>query len=294
MTVGPVESSHELYEAFERAVAIALEEDLGGGDLGADITTSAVVPEGLLGQATLYAKQRGVICGLEALRATYAQLDERVAVSPNTKDGDDVEPAEALVTVEGPVSAILIGERVALNLVGHLSGIATYVRTFARKAPDVTLTDTRKTLPGLRFLQKYAVRVGGGSNHRFALWDGILIKDNHIVAAGSVGEAVRRARERSAMPVQAECTSRDEVDEALDAGAHALLLDNRGSDELRELVTYIRRKKDYVLIEASGGINESNVAEIAATGVDRISVGAFTHSAPALDVSLKLERTWEA
>jgi nicotinate-nucleotide pyrophosphorylase (carboxylating) len=163
------------------------------------------------------------------------------------------------------------------------------VRTFLRAAPEASLVDTRKTLPGLRELQKYAVRCGGGSNHRFALWDGVLIKDTHIVAAGSVGEAVRRARARTDLPVQAECQSRAEVDDALEAGAHALLLDNRTPAVLTELVAYVRARSPDVMIEASGGVNLGTVAAIAASGVDRISVGAFTHSSPALDVSLELE-----
>jgi nicotinate-nucleotide pyrophosphorylase (carboxylating) len=153
----------------------------------------------------------------------------------------------------------------------------------------VELTDTRKTLPGLRSLQKYAVRVGGGSNHRYALWDGILIKDNHIVAAGSVGEAVRRARASTAFPVQVECSSLDDVNEALEAGAAAILLDNRTPEELGPLVEHIRTKRPHVLIEASGGVTLDNVAAVAASEVDRVSVGAFTHSAPALDLSMKLE-----
>jgi nicotinate-nucleotide pyrophosphorylase (carboxylating) len=179
------------------------------------------------------------------------------------------------------------------NLIGHLSGIATLVRSFLSAAPGATLVDTRKTLPGLRVLQKYAVRTGGGSNHRFALWDGVLIKDTHIVAAGGVGEAVRRARSGTSLPVQAECTSIEEIDEALDAGAHALLLDNQASGALVAQVRHVRRRtdKDHVMIEASGGVTLANVAEVAASGVDRISVGAFTHSAAALDVSMRLIET---
>jgi nicotinate-nucleotide pyrophosphorylase (carboxylating) len=145
----------------------------------------------------------------------------------------------------------------------------------------------------LRSLQKYAVRIGGASNHRFALWDGVLIKDTHIVAAGSVGEAVRRTVGRTSLPVQAECTSLAEVDDALDAGAHAILLDNVAAAHLAELTAHIKARADHVLVEASGGVTIDNVAEIGASGVDRISIGAFTHSSPALDLSLRLEKTWE-
>jgi nicotinate-nucleotide pyrophosphorylase (carboxylating) len=282
--------AQQLYAAFEAAVAAALKEDLGDLDVDADVTTGSVVPEGLEGSAAVRAKGAGILCGVEALRLTYDQLSPDVAVSLARKDGDDVGPGDEIAAVEGPVAPILVGERTALNLIAHLSGIATTVREYVRRAGGVVLTDTRKTLPGLRTLQKYAVRTGGGSNHRFALWDGVLVKDNHIVAAGGVGEAVRRARAATSMPVQVECTTRAEVDEALEAGAHALLLDNLGPGDLAELVRHVRARAEHVLIEASGGVTIDNVAEFARTGVDRISVGAFTHSAPALDVSMRLER----
>lgn len=290
------DQKQDLLVAFDRAIAVALVEDLGeGAEIDADITTATIVPDNLSGTAHLVAKQDGVICGLDALRATYRQLDDRVSVTLRTTDGARVAAGDLLATVEGPVRPILVGERTALNLIGHLSGIATLVRRFVDAAPSMTLVDTRKTLPGLRLLQKYAVRTGGGSNHRFALWDGVLIKDTHIVAAGGVGEAVRRARSAANLPVQAECTSVAEVDEALDAGAHALLLDNQGPDALAAQVRHVRERddKDHVMIEASGGVTLDNVADVAASGVDRISVGAFTHSASALDVSMRLIETSE-
>jgi nicotinate-nucleotide pyrophosphorylase (carboxylating) len=291
----PVDASVELREAFANAIAAALEEDLGTDalDLDADVTTRTVVPPNIWGRATVYAKQDGVVCGLAALKFTYAQLDRRVEVKTGPKDGDTVAAGDSVAEVRGPARPILVGERTALNIASHLSGIATMVREFVRAAPGVELSDTRKTLPGLRRLQKYAVRVGGGANHRYALWDGVLVKDNHIVAAGGVGEAVRRARASSALPVQAECTTMEEVDEALDAGAVAFLLDNQAPGELSKLVTRIRERRDFALIEASGGVTLANVAEIAGSGVDRISVGAFTHSAPALDLSMKLDEVWE-
>ena len=285
------DKTRELLAAYDRVLAVALLEDLGEIiTIDADVTTTTTVPDDLWGTAHLVAKQDGVLCGLDALHAAFAQLDDRVSVSAKARDGDDVAPGDLLATVDGPVRPILVGERSALNVIGHLSGIATFVRAFARAAPAASLVDTRKTLPGLRLLQKYAVRVGGGSNHRFSLWDGVLIKDTHIVAAGGVGEAVRRARAETSLPVQAECTSIGEIDEALDAGAHALLLDNQGADALAEQVAHIRSRsdKDHVMIEASGGVTLDNVADVAASGVDRISVGAFTHSAPALDVSMRL------
>ena len=290
-----VDQSIKLREAFAAAVASALEEDVGTDRLAidADITTKTTVGPDTWGRAVVYAKQGGVVCGLEALAVTYARLDPRVRVQTLVADGDEVSDGDAIAEIEGPARPVLIGERTALNIAGHMSGIATMVRAFAAAAPGVELSDTRKTLPGLRLLQKYAVRTGGGANHRFALWDGVLIKDNHIVAAGSVGEAVRRARAGTNLPVQAECTSAEEVDDALEAGAVAFLLDNQGPDQLRRLVARIRERRDFALIEASGGVTLANVAEVAASGVDRISVGAFTHSAPALDLSMKLEKVWK-
>lgn len=279
----------DLETAFERVVAVALEEDLGGGP---DVTTTSVVPDDTWAEATLVAKASGVVCGLAALHATFDALDPRVAVTDECRDGEAVEPDDVLARIRGPARAILTGERTALNLLSHLSGVATKVQEFVALAPRTQITETRKTLPGLRALQKYAVRSGGGSNHRFALWDGVLIKDNHIVAAGGVAEAVRRAKASTTLSVEVECTSRDEVDEALAAGADEILLDNRDVSELGALVTRIRERAPEVLIEASGNVALQNVANVAASGVDRISVGAFTHSAPALDVSLRFDRYW--
>jgi nicotinate-nucleotide pyrophosphorylase (carboxylating) len=292
-----VDQAFALREAFDQIIAVALHEDLDSEDLTDDVTTKLTVEEKTFGEATVTAKQAGVICGLEALHTVYGRLDRRVEVKTTPADGDDVAVGDIIATIEGPARPILVGERSALNLIGHLSGIATVVREYARAVRDnrCVLVDTRKTLPGLRTLQKYAVRVGGGANHRFALWDGILVKDNHIVAAGSVGEATRRARlGGSRLPVQVECTNEPEVVEALDAGAHAILLDNQEPAELERLTRLIKERSEHVLVEASGGVTLSNVADVAATGVDRISIGAFTHSAPALDISMKLLRTWEA
>jgi len=288
-----IDESIELLESLERSVSIALEEDLGTRGLEADETTTPIVPVSLRGAATLRAKQEGVICGLRTLKVVFRALDEHVKIDEHMKDGEDVRTGDVLASIEGSARALLIGERTALNILSHMSGIATLTRRFVRLAPGVEISDTRKTLPGLRTLEKYAVRTAGGANHRFALWDGILIKDNHIVAAGSIGEAVRRAKQGMAMPVQAECETLQQVDEALDAGAMALLLDNRTPDELREWVPHIREKREFAMIEASGGITLDNVASYATTGVDRISIGALTHSAPALDLSISLDRVWE-
>lgn len=291
----PVAASGERVRAeFERVAATALDEDLGGAGAEADVTTAAVVAESTWAEAAVLAKATGVVCGVAALEATFGRLDARVSVLTERGDGSDVAPGDVIARLRGPARAILTGERAALNLMGHLSGVATLVRDFVRFAPGVQITETRKTTAGLRALEKYAVRIGGGSNHRFALWDAVLVKDNHIMATGSVGEAVRRAKRSTTLPVEVECTSSDEVDEALDAGAAVILLDNRDPGELAVLVARIRDRGPQVLIEASGNVTLRNIAEVAATGVDRISVGAFTHSAPALDLSLKFEKTWES
>ena len=288
----PAHDRAALSAAFERAIATALREDLGSTGAEADITTVSTVRADTSGEGTVIAKQHGVVAGLEALSATFEQLDDRVEVELLEQDGNKVQPSATLAIVRGPARAILTGERTALNLLGHLSGIATLAHKFVEKAPAARIVETRKTLPGLRALEKYAVTCGGASNHRFSLWDGVLIKDNHIVAAGGVGEAVRRARKATTLPVQVECATRDDVLEAIGAGAPSLLLDNATPDELRELVGLIRERAPGTLIEASGGITLDNVDAIADTGVDRISIGALTHSAPGLDVSLNLDRVW--
>ncbi len=286
MTAAPSRTQESVREAFERVVAAGLEEDLG---THGDVTTSSVVDENVWVAASLVAKAPGVLCGIEALDVTFAALDGRVDVEHVARDGDQVKVGDVLARVKGPARAVLTGERTALNLVRHLSGISTLVRKFVGRVPGAQITETRKTLPGLRALQKYAVRAGGGTNHRFALWDGVLINDNHIVAAGSVAEAVRRAKGSTTMPIEVECTSVVEVDEAIEAGADEILLDNRDPDELAALVAHIRAKAPTVLIEASGNVTLDNLQDVAAAGVDRISVGAFTHSAPALDLSLTFE-----
>jgi nicotinate-nucleotide pyrophosphorylase (carboxylating) len=281
---------------LERIVDVALEEDLGGRIQDAppgapcdqDVTTLATVEPAALAGGRLLVKEPGIICGLEALDVTLAKLDPSVEVTEVRKDGDPVEPGEVVATVSGPARAVLTGERTAINVIGHLSGIATLTRAFVDRAGGVAILDTRKTTPGLRALEKYAVRTGGGTNHRVGLFDAVLIKDNHIAAAGGVARAVKGALAAS-FPVQVECTTLEEVTEALDAGASSLLLDNCEPAELRELVAFVRKREPGVKIEASGGITLENVSEIAATGVDRISVGALTHSAPALDLSLELE-----
>jgi len=258
-----------------------LAEDLGDGD----VTTEAVVPVDARLDASLLLKEEGVVCGLEVAEAVFRELDPDVDFEALVRDGD-VARGE-IARVSGNARALLTGERTALNLLGRLSGIATLTRQYvsALAETEAILLDTRKTTPGLRALEKLAVRCGGGHNHRFGLYDGVLIKDNHIRIAGGISEAVRRAKASGQPPIEVECETLDDVREALDAGAHMILLDNMTTAELREAVTVVGNR---AATEASGGITLENVAEIARTGVKLISVGALTHGARSLDVSMEV------
>jgi nicotinate-nucleotide pyrophosphorylase (carboxylating) len=255
-------------------------EDLGAGDL----TSEAVVPEGARARAVILLKERGVVCGLEPVRAVFEALDPEVAFEAVAAEG--VETQGEIARLEGDARALLAGERLALNLLGRLSGIATLTRRYvdAVDGTGATILDTRKTTPGLRGLEKYAVRCGGGTNHRLGLDDGVLIKDNHLRLAGSVGAAVELAK-GSDVEVEVECESLEEVREALGAGADWILLDNMSPPQLEEAVALAG---DRARLEASGGITLDNVRAVAETGVDFISIGALTHSARALDVSLEV------
>jgi nicotinate-nucleotide pyrophosphorylase (carboxylating) len=275
---------------LSRLVAQALAEDVGRGDL----TSEAVVDAGVRARASLVQKQPGVLFGFEAASEVFAQTGAD-AFEPLLEEGRwRREVPAAAARVEGPARALLAAERVALNLLGHLSGVATLTARFveAVEGTGVRILDTRKTTPGLRSLEKAAVAAGGGTNHRLGLFDAVLIKENHAALAGGLGEAVRRARE--AQPdrtIEAECRNLDEVAEAVAAGAGRLLLDNMDAGRLRAAVDAAREAagRGAIKLEASGGVTLDNVAEIAATGVDYISVGALTHSAPALDLSMLLE-----
>jgi nicotinate-nucleotide pyrophosphorylase (carboxylating) len=258
-----------------------------------DITTLSTVPEGQQAEASIIARQDGVIAGFEVAIATFRELDPRIAVERLTKDGDAVHAGKVLARLSGPARSILSAERVAMNFLGHLSGIATVTAQCVRavEGTRARILDTRKTTPGLRSLEKEAVRLGGGQNHRFGLNDGVLIKDNHIKAAGGIAEAVRAARRMAPhlLKIEVECEALAEVQEALDAGADAVLLDNMAIELMREAVELVRRTDPRVLIEASGniGTHPARLAAVAATGVDFISLGALTHSAPNFDVSLE-------
>jgi nicotinate-nucleotide pyrophosphorylase (carboxylating) len=257
-----------------------LAEDIGDGDL----TSVAVIDEDATCTARLLLKEAGVICGLGVAAEVFERLG--ATLDPLAADGETVEPGP-VARIDGPARGILAGERLALNLLGRLSGVATLTRRYvdAVAGTGAVILDTRKTTPGLRNLEKYAVACGGGQNHRLGLFDGILIKDNHLRVAGSLAGAVGRAKETGA-PVEVECDTLDQVREALAAGADSILLDNMSLPELREAVELSRGQ---ARLEASGGVTLETVRAIAETGVDFISVGALTHSARALDVSLEVE-----
>lgn len=269
-------------------VARALAEDIGAGD----VTSEAVVPAETRARALIVQKRPGVLFGLDAAREAFAQAGaehfDELLREGRWRGG---VPAEVAL-VSGPARALLAAERTALNFLGHLSGIATLAARYveAVRGSGATILDTRKTTPGLRALEKAAVAAGGARNHRRGLDDAILVKENHAAIAGGVGEAVRRAlAARPGMQVEVECRDLDEVREALGAGAHRLLLDNMAPGELRAAVAERDRRGAAVKLEASGGVTLDTVAEVAATGVDFISVGALTHSAPALDLSMLIE-----
>jgi nicotinate-nucleotide pyrophosphorylase (carboxylating) len=272
---------------LESLVTAWLEEDVGHGD----VTSAAVIPDGTEGRARIEAREQAVVAGLSAARACFDVVSGgTLRWESLVEDGTEVRAGDVLARVEGHLADILTAERTALNLLGRLSGIATLARRFSKEMEGTiaTVVDTRKTTPGLRLLEKYAVRVGGGSNHRFGLDDGVLIKDNHVAAAGGVGEAVARARAGvpHGLKIEVEVTTLDELDEAVSAGADVVLLDNMDPPTVREAVT---RAGGKVILESSGGINLDNVRSYAEAGVDLISVGALTHSAPNIDVALEVE-----
>ena len=270
-------------DTLERIVHAALAEDIGAGD----VTTEATVPADAVGTAALLVKEPGVVCGLGAVEATFRALDAEIAFEAFAEDGDAVEAPAVVARVSGSQRAILTGERVALNFLGRLSGIATLTRQYvdAVSGTDAAVLDTRKTTPGLRALEKHAVAAGGGRNHRFGLDDAVLIKDNHLRAAGSIGAAVELVRRASDLSVEVECDTLEQVGEALEAEVDAILLDNMTPAELRQAVLVVDGR---ARLEASGGVTLETIRAVAETGVDEISVGALTHSARSLDVSLEL------
>jgi len=273
-------------DAVGRLIALALQEDVGPGDL----TAEAVIAAEARGSGLIFAKESLVVSGVSAAARIFRALDPGCALEALRNEGEEAGPGDGVLRIKGRLRAIVTGERTALNFLQRLCGIATLTRRYvqALAGTRTRLLDTRKTTPGMRALEKAAVRAGGGLNHRGALFDGILVKDNHAAAAGGIGEAVRRAR-TSAHPlvkIEAEVSTPQQIDEALRAGADMLLLDNLGDDELRRAVQQVAGR---VPTEASGGITLERLPGLAATGVDYLSVGALTHSAPAVDLSLMVE-----
>ncbi len=276
-------TSYHINEVLDRA----FREDIGAGDL----TTIYTVPSNAAGNGRLLAREKGLLAGVNAAVAAFCYLDNSVECECLLSDGDPVEEGSLVMMVNGPFKPILSSERIAMNLLQRLSGIATQTARWAEEIKDypARLVDTRKTTPGLRLLEKYAVRIGGGLNHRLALDGGILIKENHITAAGGIGEAVRSIRNRApfTLRIEVEVTSLEELEEALDAGADIIMLDNMKPALMQQAVELNNGR---ALLEASGNITRQHLKEVASTGVDFISCGALTHSSRVLDFSFVLER----
>ncbi len=271
---------------LQRIIENALREDVNTGD----ITTLCTVPEGTQITGRFLAKSEGVLCGTEVVKAVFAYVDADIALDFHSKDGDLLMRGDVIADISGDAASILTGERTALNLLQHMSGIATRTRAMVAlvKDFDVKLLDTRKTTPGLRVLEKYAVRVGGGHNHRFSLADGILIKDNHIQAANGITNAVNAARSRApfTLKIEVETETLEQVREALDVKADIIMLDNMTTGQMKEAVALIHHR---AVVEASGNMAQRDIREVAAVGVDCISIGDLTNHVQPLDISLKLK-----
>jgi nicotinate-nucleotide pyrophosphorylase (carboxylating) len=281
-----LKTSSDFCPQVDRLIELALEEDIGRGD----VTTQALIPPDKKGAAQIRAKEKLVVAGLPVAARVFMKLDREVHFLAMVEEGQEVEAGQALAQLRGPVASILTGERVALNFLMRLSGIATYTRKVVAAVKDfpVAVVDTRKTTPGWRVLEKYAVKVGGAQNHRFGLFDGVLIKNNHLTAVGSITEAVRRAKEKTPqlLKIEVEVADLKGLEEALAAGADIIMLDNFDEATLAEAVKLTQGRS---LLEASGGMTMERLPKVAATGVNYISMGALTHSAPAVDIHLRLE-----
>ena len=271
---------------IKRLISQSLEEDLGTGD----ITTNSVVPADTLVSGNFIAKEKGVICGTDIAAMVFQTLDPLITMEVMIRDGQEVAPGDVIAKISGPATAILSGERLALNFMQRLSGIATKTAVYVRQMAGTrtTIVDTRKTTPGLRVLEKYAVRTGGGGNHRMNLSDGVLIKDNHIKAAGGIRQAVESARKHApkTLKIEVEAETLEQVDEALEAGAEIIMLDNMDLETMKKAIKRIGKR---ALTEASGNMDAKDLSAVAAAGVDMISSGALTHSVKALDISLKFD-----
>ena len=268
----------------DKLIMMALQEDI----TSEDVSTNAVMPKAQKGKVDLICKQDGIIAGLDVYARVFTLLDDSTEVEFFCKDGDEVKAGQLMGIVTGDIRVLLSGERVALNYLQRMSGIATYTHEVAEllKGSKTTLLDTRKTTPNCRIFEKYAVRIGGGNNHRYNLSDGVLLKDNHIGAAGGVKEAIAAAKEYAPFvrKIEVEVENLDMVKEAVEAGADIIMLDNMDTDALKEAIAYIDGRAE---IEVSGNVTKENIARLTGLGVDYVSSGALTHSAPILDISLK-------
>lgn len=262
----------------------ALKEDI----TSEDVSTNSVMPHPQAGEVDLICKEDGIICGLQVFERVFTLLDEKTTVEFLVQDGAEVHKGQLMAKVHGDIRTLLCGERTALNYLQRMSGIATYTHSVAEllKGTGIKLLDTRKTTPNNRIFEKYAVRIGGGNNHRYNLSDGVLLKDNHIGAAGGVKEAIAAAKEYAPFvrKIEVEVENLDMVKEAVEAGADIIMLDNMDTDALKEAIAYIDGRAE---IEVSGNVTKENIAKLTGLGVDYVSSGALTHSAPILDISLK-------
>lgn len=276
--------------SLEKRIKEWLMEDMPFGD----ITTEAVVAKERTGEGFLIAKEEGVICGMDVYKQVYAMVDAKVALENYVCDGDFVKKGDKIAKVSGPMSGILQGERLGLNLMQRMSGIASTARKYSEKVEEypTRVVDTRKTTPGLRDLEKYAVHIGGGHNHRYSLSDAVMIKDNHIAANDSIKEAVKKAKLAipHTMKVEIEVENLEEYEQALEAGADIIMLDNMSLEDMRKAVQKRQMEKRNVILEASGNMTLDRITDVAKTGVDVISVGALTHSVTSMDISLKFEK----
>jgi nicotinate-nucleotide pyrophosphorylase (carboxylating) len=271
--------------SIQRLIKIALEEDIGPGD----ITTENLIDKNLKGIGEVVAKEPLVIAGIDVARQVFEQLDPDISFRPNFKDGDFIEKGKIVLEIESKLRVLLMGERTALNFLQHLSGIATYVRSYMDKIANknVRLVDTRKTTPGLRVLEKYAVRVGGAHNHRMGLYDGVLIKDNHIAVCGGIKKTIEKIKDKLShlVKIEVEVSDLDSVKQALEAGADVIMLDNMDIGQINEAIKFINGKS---MVEISGSITIDSLNQLADTGVDIISAGALTHSARSVDISMRI------
>lgn len=272
---------------FRKIVKAALKEDIGRGD----ITTDSIIDDNARTLGIIFPKEDGILCGIDIACMVFEEIDERIDFQKKLNDGDAFTPGMTIATITGPANACLKGERTALNFLQHLSGIASLTKRFVDAIKnDVKILDTRKTLPGLRIIEKYAVRVGGGCNHRFGLYDMVLIKDNHIEIAGSITNAITAVRRKKKKAfIEVEVRTFDELKEALTLKVNRVMLDNMSINQIKRAVEIVRENKVKIEIEVSGGINLNNIEDFTNCGIDFISVGALTHSARAIDIVLKLK-----